>query len=549
MRRLLHLSIRLRILAIIVVSAIAVTITIGVSLTGLMTTKSHTTTIARSAMPSVLQIDELRASYLIMHSLVNEYAVETELDRKDRAAEAIAAKRQTLQEGLAEYDKRFADDKAEKAMVKELQDDLSSYLDVMDRALETAKKADLLAGGENLALQLMTSQGRPLNEKVQEDLVKLGKFNADKAKSELDVIERAFSVTTIVSVTAAIVSLVILAAVGLLLGRSITGPLTRMRDEIMFTADNLDFTHVLPVRQNDEIGQTLQAYNRLTERLRASFGQIKTAIAEISGAAAEIDNKTASISDNSRVQSDASSSMASAMEEVTVSIAHIADRSHDANQQSMASDEVAGRGAKVILATVEEITSIAESVRSASERITTLRRDSENIHSVVGVIKEVADQTNLLALNAAIEAARAGEQGRGFAVVADEVRKLAERTAKSTQEIAALVERMQSGAEEAVDSMDIAVAKVDEGAANASTAGEAIQRIRGETRQVMGLVDEISSAIREQNTACTEISRQVEQIAQMTDGNFSAVANTAGAVQALVERSRAIEETLADYRV
>ncbi|MGC3965567.1 MAG: methyl-accepting chemotaxis protein [Rhodocyclaceae bacterium] len=549
MKRLFSLSIRVRILAIIVLSAAAVAVAIGVSLTGMTVTKSHTEAIAASAMPSVLLIDDLRADYLTMHLLVTQYAVETELDRKDKIGEAIVGKRKAVLDGAAAYDKRFADTAVEKKLVGTLHEDLSSYLDVMDRVVATAQKSDVVMGGENLALQLISTQGRPLSQKVQEDFVQLARYNSDEAKNELSAIDTAFSTTMYISVAAAVVSIVVLAVLGLLIGRSITSALTRMRDEIIYTADHLDFTHAVPVRNNDEIGQTLTAYNRLLERLRTSFGQIKQAVSEISSAAGEIDSKTSAIADNSRVQSDASSGMASAMEEVTVSIAHIADRSHEANRQSMASDEVAERGAEVVLATVEEIKSIAESVRSASERIAALREDSENINSVVGVIKEVADQTNLLALNAAIEAARAGEQGRGFAVVADEVRKLAERTANSTQEIAGLITRMQTGAEEAVESMNVAVAKVDEGAANASSAGEAIQKIRSETSQVMSMVDEISSAIREQNTACTEISRQVEQIAQMTDGNFGAVANTATAVQALVERSRAIDETLSQYQV
>jgi methyl-accepting chemotaxis protein len=216
---------------------------------------------------------------------------------------------------------------------------------------------------------------------------------------------------------------------------------------------------------------------------------------------------------------------------------------------SRRSGEIASEGQAVIQDTVSEINGIAERVRDASEQIDQLARESANIGAVVNVIKEVADQTNLLALNAAIEAARAGEQGRGFAVVADEVRKLAERTSQSTQEIGALISTIQQGAEAAVSRMREVVGRVGQGVEKAGLAGGAIQQIRDGSGRVVDMVEDISLAIREQSTASLNISQQVERIAQMSEEASDAAGHTADAASQLQGLAKQMQVAVARYRV
>jgi methyl-accepting chemotaxis protein len=262
-----------------------------------------------------------------------------------------------------------------------------------------------------------------------------------------------------------------------------------------------------------------------------------------------VDKTSKEIAENSQAQSDASSGMAAAIEELTVSISMVATQAKDASLHTQESRAKADKGAEVILSTVSGIKTISASVREASLRIDALRHDSDSISSAANIIKEIADQTNLLALNAAIEAARAGEQGRGFAVVADEVRKLAERTAKSTQEISTLLAQMQGSAQQAVDTMAAAVREVDAGVENAHRAGESIQSIKEGSNTVVSAVEDISEAVREQSAASTSISQRIEQIAHMTERNTAATNSTAEAVHRMSNMSREIAQSLAAYKV
>jgi methyl-accepting chemotaxis protein len=240
--------------------------------------------------------------------------------------------------------------------------------------------------------------------------------------------------------------------------------------------------------------------------------------------------------------------MAAAVEEMTASIHSVARYAQDARAMAETSGRISDSGAAVIGSAIREMSNIAETVRTSSGAVAQLGAQSQQIASIVNVIRDIADQTNLLALNAAIEAARAGEQGRGFAVVADEVRKLAERTTQSTLEIATMVEQIQSGAGNAVTSMDLGVTQVEAGVKLASQAGESIAEIKNGAAQVDQAVISISDALSEQTAASQDIASNVEKIAQQAENNHSQALSTSSAAADLETLAEQLRKSIARFR-
>ena len=375
------------------------------------------------------------------------------------------------------------------------------------------------------------------------------KFTSAGASVDFKSVEQSLSSARTSLFVVFLLGLSLVGALAYLLRRSIVKPLEALAPAIAHAADQLDFTEMARVRSEDEIGRALLAYNRLLTRLCSRIVEIRNSIGHMGEVSEEVDQSSRKIARNSLLQSDASSNMAAAMQQLTVSISMVAEQAATASQHTQESRDTAQLSAGVILSTVDCIQRIAQTVNEANTRIKALRADCDGISSMARIIREIADQTNLLALNAAIEAARAGEQGRGFAVVADEVRKLAERTAHSTQEISDLLKRMQESARLAVDSMSHAEKAVDEGVLNARQAGESIERFRTGSDSAATAVADISGAMKEQQAASSSLARNIEQIAQMSEQNSVAAGASVASVKRLMQAGLDMAQGLSDYKV
>jgi len=362
------------------------------------------------------------------------------------------------------------------------------------------------------------------------------------------------------AITGAVARILWIVLVPLVLGGAIviTGQLLFSRDlkrrveGVQLVAARLeagDLAQRLPADGDDEIAAISKAVNSFVEQAHVIVRQVREGAEQVSGAASQLSSASSRIAASSREQSEAASSMAAAVEQVTVSIDQVAEHAQEAHAISAESGALSSQGNDVVLAAASEMSRIAESVRESSAVILDLERESGEISAIVKVIKEIAEQTNLLALNAAIEAARAGEQGRGFAVVADEVRKLAERTSRSTQEIAGMIDRIQKGTRTAVSGMEANVRRVDSGMTLAGQAGESITCVKASAERVVGVVDSISAALREQSVASNDIAGKVERIAQMSEQNTAAVQHTAVTAQQLGQLAASLESAVKRFTI
>ncbi len=348
---------------------------------------------------------------------------------------------------------------------------------------------------------------------------------------------------------AILVTAVLLGLVLYSLGRSIRTPLGLLEDAIVGIQRDNDLTRQVEVHSEDEIGRIARAFNAMIAAFREAVGQAARSSVSLSGASAEMSGISSEIAEASRQQSDSISSTAAAVEQLTVSIETISTGANEAYDIARHSGELSKRGSEVVRGAVSEIHLIDDAVKASAARVEELGRRSGQISAIVKTIKEIADQTNLLALNAAIEAARAGEQGRGFAVVADEVRRLAERTAHATEEITSMISGIQSGVVEAIGSMEQGNARVQDGVRMIGEAGESMQQIQGESLHVVSAVGGISAALGEQRAASTQLAQNVERIAQTVETNSLGTRKIADAALGVDRLAREMQGAMGRFRV
>jgi len=308
-------------------------------------------------------------------------------------------------------------------------------------------------------------------------------------------------------------------------------------------------TNTIDTRITDETGDLLRALATMQDKLRQLIAQIDSNAQRSGASCTTMAGALNQITQSVAGQNDATAAVAAASEQMSISINTIHGNADQALAVNQASSELAVQGTTIIQNAADEMIRIAETVKEAANVVEHVGQQSTEISSIVRVIREVADQTNLLALNAAIEAARAGEAGRGFAVVADEVRKLAEKTTGSAEEITRMITAIQKSSDVAVNSIHHAVQQVETTATLAGEARSSIERIQTNVAQSTSFAHDISSALNEQSQASNLIAQQVEGITRMSERNTQSVEEAGRAMHTLEEESKELLTAVARFAV
>lgn len=310
-----------------------------------------------------------------------------------------------------------------------------------------------------------------------------------------------------------------------------------------------DLTRRLHVEREDETGSLATSFNRFLDNLKDIVIRINQNAIEVASSADQLNSTSATIAGGTERAASQSTSVAIACEEMAATSAEIAQNCIRTVEISNRATQTALNGSEVVSHAVQSIQRIAVKVQSSAKTVESLGTRSEQIGNIVGTIEDIADQTNLLALNAAIEAARAGEQGRGFAVVADEVRALAERTTKATREIGEMIKSIQKETKSAVSAMEEGVQEVERGTEDAARSGKALEEILEQVGDVTSQINQIATAAEQQTATTNEISKSMHEITDVVSSASHSSQDTAASANQLAKMAEELRKIVAQFRI
>ncbi len=330
--------------------------------------------------------------------------------------------------------------------------------------------------------------------------------------------------------------------------KSISTPVEAVAQGLTALA-NGDLTRHIDIDSRDELGQMARNYNQAVSKTQEAMKQVYQTTMDVSNRSENIVQANERMAQDLTLQANQVAQISNSIDEIALSIQEVAQQSASATSSAQESGVKASSGGKVVRNTIEGMNAISEAVSASSTSVSELGRRGAQIGDIISVINDIAEQTNLLALNAAIEAARAGEAGRGFAVVADEVRTLADRTTTATQEIAKSIEAIQSETQMAVERMENGTEHVNEGMVLVTQAGESLDDIVAGTDLVSGMIDSIAAASEEQSQASAEVSKNVISVSEVSQNANNQASQTASSARELAQHADQLKGLVSQFTI
>ncbi|MFK7696266.1 methyl-accepting chemotaxis protein [Paenibacillus sp. HJGM_3] len=523
----MRLSIRLKLLSsFFLVLALLVMISV-IALMKMSDLQSTTTKVQGNWLPSIMSIEEMKDHVAEIRVLLHQIVLDSDKDAIQKVQTSIAENKDNLNKLMKAYEQTLAS-KEEKEVFEVFKQDISSYLE------QSSKVIQLASVNENSQAYDVIVQMRPLRIKLWEDMSKWIDFNTNGAKYEVDQAVKDNRSGSILIFVFGIIALLVGIGVALVLSFRMSSSLKSILDVVLKAAAG-DLREQAKVKSKDEVGTLAAAFNEMMENLRSLIARTVQSSQSVAAAAEEISATTDDIAKGNMHQAQATQEVNELFRDLSRAINSVARNAEAVSELSEQTRQQAKDGGSAVQASIAGMGRL-------SKQMSLLEQDALKIGEIIQVIDEIADQTNLLALNAAIEAARAGEQGRGFAVVADEVRKLAERSSEATKQIALIIKGMQTNT-------DLSVKAVAEAAEQSERTGhqfESIIRMVGDTA---GQVSEIAAASEEQSAQSEDVLRAIETIASVSEESAASAEETASSSQSLAKLADELSQSVSKFVV
>jgi methyl-accepting chemotaxis protein len=530
------MSIRHFLAVLVCVAAAALLALGGVSFFQFHQIKGLTRNLTERAIPSFLataEIDsDLKALQLSGVNMVNA----PDPGIAQQMAEKLKTQRAVLQQRLGEQLK-MAGSETQIKLVKQAQDGLKDYYEALDQVTALS-----LADQRLLADATLSGNAGPYLQELEQILETLRVEKRRSKDSAVASIDSGMQRTMLVLGVSTAIAVLVLVVLGFNLYRKISRPLREMETTMAEIAHRLDFTRRVDVSGKDEISRSIQAFNALIDILQASFSEMVRVIRSNEAAAIDMHQSAVALAQVASQGSASSSEIHQAIRKIQMQIDDIHQGTLEAGSLTEASGQQAISNGRVIRETVARIHVLSGNVESVAQRVYALAEAGERIGGLVNEVSGIAEQTNLLALNAAIEAARAGEAGRGFAVVADEVRKLAERVATTTRSIAQHVDEINTTSKTSAELMHQVILDMKRDIDMASTAGDAMAGIELSSRQVVAKVEQIGQQLSVGHASSKAVVTQMDQVEAM----LGRASLSAGQTREQADSIRDISRQMAD---
>ncbi len=532
------LSIRFKILSIVVIAILGFSIILAFNFSVTSANKTSLQQIRDIYFPTLERIDASQVRLDKIKETLNAAASSAELDMLEES-DAFA---QAMEQGFAEVMR--LDDETQGG-VKRLQDQFQQYY-------QQARKLTVGIIDGNMAAADIGNSVKAMRASLKDFSSSLKAFRGASYQRFTDSIDavndnskKALEVGFMVSLLAIFIVLVVGYFISTMISRNILHVVNSLEE--MGRGEG-DLTKRLEASGNDEIGRLALAFNTFVAKLQTIIKQIADSTFKVSSAAEEMSSISEESKRNSDRQLHETEQVAAAINQMSATVQEVSQNASSAASSAHEASDQANSGRNVVEQTISSINELASGVEKASEVIHKLESDTENIGVVLDVIRGISEQTNLLALNAAIEAARAGEQGRGFAVVADEVRTLASRTQESTEEIHSMIESLQSGSKNAVEAMDLGRQQAHASVQQAGEAGESLNAITGSVSSISDMNTQIATAAEEQSAVSEEINRNITNITQLGEQATEGASQTSRASDELARLAAELQTTVSQFR-